>query len=327
MAEQRRRLAWITGRPGCGKTTLADYLALQCGFVHIDADEYQFDPSPEMVRISKPWVESWTTYFFKGKGGECPAELWEPYYRHICDQVQKVDKDRDVVVSLSIHRPARDFVRQMLPDIVFIGLTMSLDKNGLRLAHKSDRYDEIMGLPSTNRSLEAKKQIGQRVAKLEVAIDDDEAGSINIDAGDDAAVVPRTREILGLGAATEDAEAVAAAVTAAAEENWKRLAAWQPWRVHGNADVKVTNKKSTAVYVNAARRFLVGTADKDGTELRPYGKITISGLGAAINAVAAVAGAMEKEGLGTVSSVSTDSMDMDSGRTVPQFKVVVTRKG
>eukprot|EP00930_Biecheleria_cincta_P021488 TRINITY_DN15918_c0_g1_i2.p1 TRINITY_DN15918_c0_g1~~TRINITY_DN15918_c0_g1_i2.p1 ORF type:complete len:309 (+),score=60.09 TRINITY_DN15918_c0_g1_i2:195-1121(+) len=84
------------------------------------------------------------------------------------------------------------------------------------------------------------------------------------------------------------------------------------WRVgkKDSVDMKVTNKKGTGFYVKSAKSFFQGTEDKD-----PVSKLSISGLGDAIDTAVAAAMACEQEGLCTIAEIRTSYPDMQSGGT------------
>merc|ERR1712232_657774 len=114
MAAQRQ-VIWVSGWPGCGKTTVGDYLQTECGYTHVDVDdEFQF---PEMVAAEnggelsltvKGWFASWGQYF----GGRTPdASAYEPYLLRVCERVSAAQAEGNaVVVTQGLHRWGRDFV-------------------------------------------------------------------------------------------------------------------------------------------------------------------------------------------------------------------------
>jgi len=81
----------------------------------------------------------------------------------------------------------------------------------------------------------------------------------------------------------------------------------------GQVEMKVTNKKSSSFYANAAKSFLTGTTDKDGNKKESCCVLYISGLGDAINNAVAAATAVEKEGLGSIKKIETSYPDMSDG--------------
>jgi hypothetical protein len=96
----------------------------------------------------------------------------------------------------------------------------------------------------------------------------------------------------------------------------------------GIIDMKVTHKKSSAFYVNAAKSFLSGTVDKEGNKKEPVCVLNISGLGESISNAVAAAAAVEKEGLGVIKSIETSYPDMSDGdnRGCARIEITVWHK-
>jgi phosphoglycerate kinase len=96
-------------------------------------------------------------------------------------------------------------------------------------------------------------------------------------------------------------------------------------------EVKVTNKKGVGFYTSAVKSFLTGVDaveakdGKEAKEARPAESVvTVSGLGEAINTVASVVAAVEKDGVGKVTKVQTLYPDL-GGYGVAQLKVRVEK--
>jgi len=96
-------------------------------------------------------------------------------------------------------------------------------------------------------------------------------------------------------------------------------------------EVKVTNKKGAGFYTSAVKSFLTGVDaveakdGKEAKEARPAESVvTVSGLGEAINTVASVVAAVEKDGVGKVTKVQTLYPDL-GGYGVAQLKVRVEK--
>ena len=64
MAAAAPKLVWVTGWAGCGTSTLGHYLALECGWRHVDV-EHDFLTSPRGAATAAGWLASWDA-FFKG---------------------------------------------------------------------------------------------------------------------------------------------------------------------------------------------------------------------------------------------------------------------
>eukprot|EP00746_Dinoflagellata_sp_MGD_P083642 gnl/MRDRNA2_/MRDRNA2_33276_c0_seq1.p1 gnl/MRDRNA2_/MRDRNA2_33276_c0~~gnl/MRDRNA2_/MRDRNA2_33276_c0_seq1.p1 ORF type:complete len:296 (+),score=77.86 gnl/MRDRNA2_/MRDRNA2_33276_c0_seq1:82-969(+) len=90
-------------------------------------------------------------------------------------------------------------------------------------------------------------------------------------------------------------------------------------------NLKVTVSKGSGFYVRAARNFLEGNKEKEAVD-----EITISGLGNAINSAAVVASRLEKDGIGTITKVSTAYPDMTAGKSergVAQLVITMSKGG
>lgn len=102
----------------------------------------------------------------------------------------------------------------------------------------------------------------------------------------------------------------------------------------GATEMKVTMKKGTGFYVNAACSFLRGVdakpakEGKEAVDAKPAVEyLRISGLGEAINVAAAAAGKVVSENLGTIISVQTAFPDIEmSGRGCAQLVIDLKRK-
>eukprot|EP00929_Paragymnodinium_shiwhaense_P067118 TRINITY_DN33785_c0_g1_i1.p1 TRINITY_DN33785_c0_g1~~TRINITY_DN33785_c0_g1_i1.p1 ORF type:complete len:308 (-),score=113.99 TRINITY_DN33785_c0_g1_i1:135-1058(-) len=76
-------------------------------------------------------------------------------------------------------------------------------------------------------------------------------------------------------------------------------------------EIRVTLKKPAGFYKGAAKAFLQGLPEKDGKPAKAAVKrISVSGLGEAVAAAAAVAASLEHEGVAKISSISTDYVDL-----------------
>jgi len=88
--------------------------------------------------------------------------------------------------------------------------------------------------------------------------------------------------------------------------------------------MKVTNQKGVGFYIRSAISFLKGTDDKPAVN-----ELEVSALGNAINAAIAVAGRIEKDGIGSIQKINTDYADVESrGQTrgIAQVKILLKKK-
>jgi len=147
-----KSIVWITGYPGCGKTTVGDYLARYAGYVHVDVDdEFMFprfrDGKPNSEdKLLMAYLKSWADFF----AGKVPSsEDFGPFLELVCHRILSLRKEQmdgegahsaKIVVTQGMHREGRDFVRDHVPKIFFIGLEASLEKKIERAQIKMDRF-------------------------------------------------------------------------------------------------------------------------------------------------------------------------------------------
>lgn len=251
-------ILWVTGYPGCGKTTVGDYLAKYAGYVHVDVDDdFMFprfrDGKPDPNdKILTAYLKSWGEFF----SGKTPSsDDFGPFLELVCDRIrilsltlQKEQVDggahahahgAKIVVTQGIHRVGRDFVRKRVPEIVFIGLAASVEKKMERARIKMDAFfpisagrshgevfEERTGLKYTAQNFEkywrdtnaAKIRV---MDKMDVEIDEEQAGqgcNISVDAVGDAGVLLEVRRICGIGPAGEDED-----VNTVFEDSWAKM--------------------------------------------------------------------------------------------------------
>eukprot|EP00928_Gymnodinium_smaydae_P007346 TRINITY_DN12650_c0_g2_i1.p1 TRINITY_DN12650_c0_g2~~TRINITY_DN12650_c0_g2_i1.p1 ORF type:complete len:664 (-),score=127.84 TRINITY_DN12650_c0_g2_i1:95-2086(-) len=88
--------------------------------------------------------------------------------------------------------------------------------------------------------------------------------------------------------------------------------------------MKVSSKKPIKFYEKAAKAFLTGVDEKDGSRKEPVNSLTITGLGDAIHTAVATAVAMEREGVGVLQRTCTDVASED--RSTPRIAITLIRK-
>ena len=145
-----RTVIWLTGYPGCGKTTGGDFLAAQHDFAHIDVDyEFMFPvfsgrkkeegrssstggdgegasvgekSDPQTDPVVGPWLRYWGEVRNKGVLSP-PTEVvdqkkiygFEPMLKAVCGKIREVCANNSrIVVTQGVTRPQRDFVREQL---------------------------------------------------------------------------------------------------------------------------------------------------------------------------------------------------------------------
>jgi gluconate kinase len=116
------RVVWLSGNSGAGKTFTGDALALLAGFTHIDGDELMWSQVPADKALWAGLVASFGHWF---EGRPAPPEQWQPVYALQCARVRSelAAGRTNIVVSLTAyHRETRDFLRQQLPELVYVQL-------------------------------------------------------------------------------------------------------------------------------------------------------------------------------------------------------------
>lgn len=100
-----------------------------------------------------------------------------------------------------------------------------------------------------------------------------------------------------------------------------------------NLEMKVSTKKGVGFYIRAATSFLTGVeaqkadGDRPAVEKKaPVDRLSISGLGDAINIAVAVAVQCEKDGLATINKIETNYPDMAQGRGCSHITIALDRK-
>ena len=241
-------ILWITGYPGCGKTTVGDYLAKYAGYVHVDVDdEFMFPrfidgkPNPEDTILSA-YLQSWSDFF----AGRVPAnEDFGPFLDLVCDRIlslrneQQLDGGAKIVVTQGMHREGRDFVRKLVPEIFFIGLAASLEKKIERNRIKMERFyplstgrshqevfEERTGLKYTAQNFakdwrETNAARIPKMDKMDVETDEEQEGqgcNISVDAVGDAGVLLEVRKICGIEPAGKEED-----INTVVQKSWAKM--------------------------------------------------------------------------------------------------------
>lgn len=116
-----RKLVWISGCSGSGKSFTGDYLETCCGFFHVDGDECFHSKDAECIKLKDGLVQAFYKFWFDEQSA--PAKLWHPYYAFLAQRVSAAPAGKDVVVTGSVyHREVRDHLRQLFPSIIYIQL-------------------------------------------------------------------------------------------------------------------------------------------------------------------------------------------------------------
>jgi len=149
--DNQGRLLWFSGPPGLGKSTSAQLLARNNGYVYYEADCFNGCKNPYVpVDVSDPTMAQNNQRPLKGEGlekrqeviakttkglgllmkGEHEKDFFEEYYSLMCEDIQR-EKERIggdwAVAQCVMLRDMRDFIRSKLgPDFVFVLLEMEL---------------------------------------------------------------------------------------------------------------------------------------------------------------------------------------------------------
>ncbi len=156
-----RRLVWVTGQSGAGKTTLAMRLRRELDWTHFDADVFAHggDPvrqegsvpawvslrrdcltispkntgipteamraarDPELKRLYDEMVEKGFLALFRG--ADVPLDVWTSYYDVLCDAVARAfaASTKSMVVSMAVYpRALRAHIREKLPGVTIVAL-------------------------------------------------------------------------------------------------------------------------------------------------------------------------------------------------------------
>jgi gluconate kinase len=121
-------IGWLSGNSGAGKTFTGDYLSVVCGFSHVDGDDLYWSQEDGDKALFPNLIKAFG-FWFEGKSA--PPELWHPYFLRQCARAREAEAGgaKNVAVSLTVyHRETRDFVRQQLPDHVFVLLRCGRDE-------------------------------------------------------------------------------------------------------------------------------------------------------------------------------------------------------
>jgi len=171
--EYQGKLLWITGPPGLGKSTTAQLLGRNHGYVYYEADCFgscrnpYISPdvdNPSMAQISqKPLkgegiaerreickkIMEFFDQLIEGK--ETNKELLETYYKAQCDDILQERKRIGgdwAIAAVTLTREVRDLVRANLgPDLLFVILSMDMDDVRKRVKerhHGDDSAVELM---------------------------------------------------------------------------------------------------------------------------------------------------------------------------------------
>ena len=163
---------WLSGSPGMGKSTSAQILGREYGYVYYEADSFGILKNPfNDLNIDDPSLGQMKQKFLKGKGSseraaymKQQAEVWAPlmageeydkeavktYYRMMCEDILK-QKQRIggnwAIAHVVFSRFVRDTMREILgPDLTFIHLTMNKEDKLKRLQKRHDGNEQFIAM-------------------------------------------------------------------------------------------------------------------------------------------------------------------------------------
>lgn len=113
-------IRWVTGYPGCGKTTVGDYLAKYIGYVHVEVDDdfmlarCRDDGKPDPYdKILTAYLKSWGDFF----SDKAPSsDDFGPFLKLVCNRILSLQKEQmdggapggaKIVVTQGMHRFGR----------------------------------------------------------------------------------------------------------------------------------------------------------------------------------------------------------------------------
>lgn len=230
-----RAIVWISGYPGCGKTTAGDYLEAYYGYTHIDVDSHfmlprfkEGKPDPDYPDLAG-YLKSWKEFF---SGGTPSSEDFGPFLELVLKKAKQLlveNKDIRIVITQAMHREGRDWFTKRLEDetgqlIFFVGLAASVEKKMQRWREKSEKYylatgkrshadafKERTGMELTDDNFEKdwRETNATRIplmAKFDVDADEIDAGhgcNVSLDEGDET-VLPLLKEAVHAGDTSKD---------------------------------------------------------------------------------------------------------------------------
>jgi len=167
--QKQGKIVWLTGPPGCGKSTTAQLLGRENDFAYYEGDcVFAFlnpfvpvdaeDPAmaaysqPPLKNVSKDMVEAVKVMKpnmkakEEGKFDQIDLDLHEPLFKCMALDValQKKRIGGNFAVAHVVHsRKARDLIRSVLPDVIFVVLQMPRELNMKRMMARHGESEAI----------------------------------------------------------------------------------------------------------------------------------------------------------------------------------------
>jgi len=172
--DKQGKLVWLSGAPGMGKSTSAQYLAKDHGFVYYEADAFGLLQNPfNNLESDNPSLATSAQRVLRGPGAEERAEITRtamPIFQKIfVGEMAALDHEamgayyaamaRDIktqrgriggdwaVAHVVLYKEWRDIMREILgPDLIFINLKMSLEEKNKRLLKRHSGNKQVVEL-------------------------------------------------------------------------------------------------------------------------------------------------------------------------------------
>jgi len=162
--ENKGKLLWFSGPPGMGKSTTAQILARDHGYVYYEADAFNLLRNPfNSLDYENPSMGTAMQKILKGPGAaersaivkkvqavwgnlfagmEYDKELVKQYYTEMCKDIstqrERIGGDW-AIAHVVFSREIRDMMRKIFgPELLFIVLTMSKEDRNKRLMERHD---------------------------------------------------------------------------------------------------------------------------------------------------------------------------------------------
>jgi hypothetical protein len=137
--QRARRLVWVTGQPGCGKTTLGNAMKATKGWLHYDGDMYTHGghpiqdtgiPTAEMLAARDP--ELTKVYLEMGekgfnavfRGERPPLQVWIPFHDLMCADVLRRWEENpgaSIIVTQAVYpRELRAYISSKIPFLEWV---------------------------------------------------------------------------------------------------------------------------------------------------------------------------------------------------------------
>ena len=170
--EKQGKVIWLTGAPGMGKSTSAQILGREHGYVYYEADCFGSLKNPYVpLNVDNPTMAQMFQKTLKGPGAderremitrtmsiwadmlagkEYDQELMLEFYHHLALDIKQEKKRIGgdfAIATVLLKRSARDMVRKIIgPQLIIVSLTMSMEERRERVLarHSGDEVSADM---------------------------------------------------------------------------------------------------------------------------------------------------------------------------------------